>query len=190
MSEKLFWKQIGNFECENIVEYSEFHKYISIKIDMDIIDYILFSATYKNNDLDNHKLYREYEYNNSLDDLKYVLGNSSLEEEHRSYKNIDKLDRLMNIENELNTKVNKEVSKLLDSYDELNFGLEYIPNQDIKRYTHKLKDGVYEEVLRFTDLKELNQSFRLSKNCFYMKITIYDKNKEYSEDFILRVECN
>lgn len=187
MSEKLFWKQVGNFECKKIVEYSKIHKYIHIKIDMDIIDYILFSSTYKNIDLDNHKLYREYEYDNRLEDLKY---NGNLEEKHKLYKNIDKLDKLMNIENELNAKVTKEVSKLLDSYDELNFELEYIPNQDIKRYTHELKDDIYKEVLRFTDLRELNKSFSISKNCFYMKITIYDKNKEYSEDFILRVECN
>ena len=185
MSEKLFWKQTSKFECNNIVEYSKFHRYIPIKI-----DYILFSSTYKNIDLDNHKLYRAYEYNNSLDDLKNILGHNNLKEEHKLYKNIDKLDRLMNIENELNAKVTKEVSKLLDSYDELNFELEYIPNQDIKRYTHELKDDIYKEVLRFTDLRELNKSFSISKNCFYMKITIYDKNKEYSEDFILRVECN
>lgn len=190
MNEKMFWKQISKFKCKNIVEYSELRKYIHIKIDMDILDYILFASIYKNIDLYNHKLYREYEYNNRLDDLKYILGNSNLEEEHKLYKNIDKLDKLMNIENELCKKVYREVSKLLEGYDLLDFMIDYIPNQDLERYTYKLVDGTYKKILRFTDLMEFNQAFSISKNCFYMKLIIYSKNKDESESFILKVECN
>ncbi len=108
-----------------MIAFSEYYKYIKIKIDADLLDYVNVFTLQKNSDFENYKIYKPYEKRGALHELKY-WGYEDLETEYKNYRNIDTLEKLTNIEKDIKNKIKHELDIILYDYGLLKYSFSYL----------------------------------------------------------------
>lgn len=190
-------RQIEEFKFRNLIAFSEYYKYIKIKIDVDILDYVNVFTLQKNKDFENYKLYKAYENRGELHELK-DWSYEYLDPEHKNYRNIATLEKLRNIEKDIRVKIKNELDTIFNYYKLLTYS-----------FVCMHQEGNEKDTFFGMNMVDFNQKINLGCNYFKIDLLAYCKfntsgnsqckrcnAKENCEDskyrvkYPIHVECN
>lgn len=179
-------RQLSLFSSENIIGHSKEYKYVSIKIDLDLFEFILFFILKDNYYVGRHQLFEELYSKNEMHKVKSCLGYENLEEEHKTYKNIDKLNKVITLKKNLYNDITKELDIIFVKYPLLNYKIAYS--------SIKIGNGSDEMAI-----SEFNQCFHLGRNTFRMMILVYGRycgcnicknNHDCKKKELCKIQCS
>lgn len=179
-------RQLSVFSIENIINHSEVYKYVSVKINIDLFEFILLFILKDNYYVSRHKLFEELKGKDEIHKVKSYIGYENLEEEHETYKNIDKLNKVITLENNLFNDIRKELDIIFIRYPLLDYKIAYS--------SIKFVNDSDEMTIR-----EINQCFQLGRNTFRMMFLVYGKycicnickhNHDCKKQKLCKIYCN
>lgn len=175
-------KQLSDF-YNNL--YGEKFKFITIKVDVDLFDYLNYCILKESDCFRERKLFQSFIKSGEFLNSTHAMWYKNIIKENQKNVNLGKLDLVLNFEKNLYNEINKNISLMFKEYPLLSYLITTRPEKASLMYDKDILS--LPDLISTLDLK--NNRFLMTLYIFYKTDAICNINKSTMIQCTLYVEC-